>query len=393
MIRIEEYLGELAFEELRKPWEALHAEAGASPFLSPIWLETWHRYFGGGRRPRILAAWRGRRLVGLLPLLEERTPLSLRLGFLGERTAGADYLDVLAAPEERGAVAEALVAHLCHARGFDVLDLFELPAKSPLLPALHRQTMSDEAYAMRLEPRHVCPQVDLSDSWEKVLARSRRAENFRRRRRQIEARGGEYRLVRDVAESPAALERFLELHARRWEREGGSDGIGTPAHVAFHREVVPKLARAGWLRFEELWVEGGCRSSIYGIEHGTTYYFYQSGYDPEWRGQSVGLVLLGLSMEGALGRGIRVYDFLHGVEGYKLEWATHCRQTLRLQAYAKSAGALLLLGAEAAQRQARSWARSLLPKSAIDQVRRELRARRARAGGEVWKLGTRPGAS
>src|SRR5690606_41332252 len=41
VIRIEEYLGELAFEELRKPWEALHAEAGATPFLSPIWLAAW----------------------------------------------------------------------------------------------------------------------------------------------------------------------------------------------------------------------------------------------------------------------------------------------------------------------------------------------------------------
>ena len=393
MIRVEEYLGGPAFDELREPWMALHEEAEAPPFLSPIWLETWHRHFGGGRRPRLLAAWRGGRLVGLLPLIEERTPLFARLGFLGERTAGADYLDLLARPSERGAVAEAVVEHLCAARGFDVLDLFELPAESLLLPALHRRALGDDGLGLRLEPRHVCPQVDLSGSWEEVLARSRRASNYRRRRRQVEARGGEHRSIRDAAEVPAALERFFALHARRWEGDGGSDGISTPAHVAFHREVVPKLAHAGWLCFDELWVEGECRSSIYGIEHGSTYYFYQSGYDPDWSGQSVGLVLLGLSMEGAAGRGMQVYDFLHGVEPYKLEWATRCRQTLRLQAYVKGPGALWLLGAEAAERRARSWARSLLPKGAIEHVRRQLRARRARAGGEPWTVGMRPGAS
>jgi len=392
LIRVEEYLGEPAFAELRGAWQALHAEVGGPPFLSPLWLEAWHRHLGGPRRPRLVAAWRKGKLVGLLPLFEERTALVSRLGFLGEKTGGADYLDLLALPAMRGEVAEAIAEHLAGTGGFDVLDLFELPADSALLPSFHRRALADEGFVARIEPRYVCPQVDLHGSWEEVLSRSRRASNFRRRRKQVEAMGGEHRLVLAASDAPAALERFLRLHERRWEGEGGSEGIGTRAHVAFHHEVVPKLARAGWLRFDELWVEGECRASIYGIECGSTYYFYQSGYDPDWSAKSVGLVLLGMSMERAIGRGMRVYDFLHGVEPYKLDWATRATQTLRLQVHSRSPGALWLRGAEGVERRARGWIRSFLPKGAVDYLRRHRRARQSREGGEPWRVGMRPGA-
>lgn len=396
MIRVEDYLGESAFSELEGHWRTLHEEAGAVPFLSPSWLRAWHRHLAPGLRPRLVAAWdRGGKLTGLLPLFEEEVaigglPLGRRLGFLGEKTGGADYLDLLALPASRGEVAEALITHLMDARGFDLVDLYELPAGSSLLPALSRQ--AGEGATMEIEARYVCPQVELEGSWEAIMARSRRASNYRRRRRQAEAMGATHRSVRDPAEAGVAFERFLRLHELRWEREGGSDGIRSPAHRAFHRALVEDLARRGWLRFEELWIEGACRASIYGIEAGETFYFYQSGFDPAWASRSVGLVLLGMSLEQAVRRGLRVYDFLHGVESYKLDWATRATQTLRLRLAQKTAGAAYLVASEGARRRARSWARALLPAEAVERLRRRRRAREARGEGEAWRGGTQPSA-
>lgn len=397
MIRVEEYLGEGAFEELGAQWSRLHREAGAPPFLSPLWLQAWRRHLAPSSRPRLVAARDRRgRILGLLPLFEARRaalglPLALRLGFLGEKIGGADYLDLLALPGRRGEVAETIVAHLVGSGSFDLIDLFEIPAASPLLPAFTRHA-AGKGVETEIEARYVCPQVDLSGSWEEVLSRSRRASNLRRRWKQAEALGARYRAIREAAEAEEAFERFFHLHQRRWESEGGSDGIKSSAHIRFHREVIQGLARAGWLRFEEIWIEGACRASIYGIELGDTFYFYQSGFDPDWRSRSVGLVLLGMSMHQAVQRGLRVYDFLHGVEAYKQDWATRSTQTLRLRVSRKSFGAAWLRGSEGADRWMRGLARSLLPEGAIDYLRRHRRALRARVGGEPWEGGTEPSA-
>lgn len=394
-MRVEEYLGDGALRELEGPWRQLHREAAASPFLSHEWLSAWNRHLGDGRRPRILTAWQGKRLVGLLPLAQERPRLPLgveRLSFLGERVGGADYLDVLAAPGLEVRATEALLAHLGRDRSQAIVDLLEVAADSHLLPASHRHLALGRGMRQQIVPRYLCPQVELTGSWEEVLARSRRASNYRRRRRQVEALGGELRTVREEGAALEAFERFLHLHELRWAEAGGSDGLGTPALLRFHREVVPALARAGWLRFEELWIDGACRASIYGLDAGPSYYFYQSGFDPKWASKSVGLVLLGHSMEQAVSRGVRVYDFLHGAETYKLEWATRSRQTVAIRCLDVGWGSAVLLAGEEIADTARAWAHVLLPERAVEALRRMRKARERRVGeeGERWRRGIWP---
>lgn len=397
-MRVEEYLGEAAFRELEAPWSELHREAAASPFLSHEWMSGWHRALGGGKRPRILTAWKDKRLVGLLPLSTERLhpgglPLAVeRLAFLGEKVGGADYLDVLAAPGLEARATEALLAHLASDRSQAILDLYEVAADSHLLPSSHRHLALGRGMRQQIVPRYLCPQVDLEGGWQAVLARSGRASNLRRRRRQVEALGGEFREVRGEEEASAAFDRFLHLHELRWAQEGGSDGLGTPALLRFHREVVPALARAGWLRFEELWVEGACRASIYGLDAGEAYYFYQSGFDPAWSRKSVGLVLLGHSMEQAASRGVRVYDFLHGAEAYKLEWATRSRQTVAIRCLDVGWGSAALLVGEELVEAARAWAHALLPQGAVETLRKLRKERERRLGeeGERWRRGIWP---
>jgi CelD/BcsL family acetyltransferase involved in cellulose biosynthesis len=148
----------------------------------------------------------------------------------------------------------------------------------------------------------------------------------------LRARDGfAFRSVTDPAEALAAFERFLRLHEARWAEAGGSEMTGHARLQGFHRVLVARFAAAGLLRFDELWVEGACRASIYGLEHQGRYYFYNSGYDQTWRNASVGLVGLGLSLEAALARGNLAYDFLRGTESYKFDWAGATRTTMAVR--------------------------------------------------------------
>ena len=369
---------------LKAGWDRLFAASRAGPFLSFEWTAAFAATLLGERRPRFLVATEGGAPVGILPLAtEEVRPFGLpvpvrRVSFLAERPAGADYLDVLAPAGREHEIGARLYGHLAEAGGFDVLDLDGLAADSPSLPLLvHRFA---PGWAVRLEPRYVCPIVRLEGDFARLCRASGRGENFRRRLRRLrEGPGFERRVVIDPARAGGALERFLALHDARWSGEGGSDAMSRPSVRAFHREVVVRLAEAGRLRFEELWSEGECRASIYGIVAGDRYHFYQSGYDPAWAARSVGLVALGLSLEAAIEAGLRRYDFLRGTEAYKFDWADDARHTVAVRIAARGLPAVLVRSREEAERTARAAARRLLPAEAVERLRRLRRRREARS--------------
>jgi len=394
-LQVESVRGLSAFRDLETDWRRLQGDTASSsacpPFLSFEWAESWHRHLGTGRLPRMVCVRDGRELVALLPLCEETARLPglgrpiTRLSFAGERQGGADYLDVLARGPRRAQATALIFEHLAQARDFDLLELDGMDEGSPSHPSILTSFGDRARFKQRVLPRYVCPQIELDGGFAKVLARSSRADNYKRRLRQLRAMEGfEHRMVRAPEEAAAAFERFLHLHDLRWKEQGGSDGLGRPSTRAFHREMVLRLAEAGRLHFDELWVGGDCVASIYGIDEarrGDTFYFFQSGYDPAWARRSVGLVLLGLSIEAAIGRGARVYDFLHGMEPYKLEWAGGRRRTVAVRVVSLGFGSSLMLLREAGEAIARRGAHALLPEGWVERLRRMRRARESREGG------------
>lgn len=375
---------------LREEWSALlDAAAGPSPFLAPEWLLPWWRAFGGRRTPWILEARDGRGgLAGLLLLVGGAGPLGLRRwSLLGNGVTGADGLDVLARAADGPAVREALARALAGAGDWDVLDLEDLPCGSPTVAAL-RTAAGARGATVTAERGFVCPGFAVRGAFATHLAAVPRRETYGRRVRWLGRQPG-FRIdvAETPAEAPAALEDFLRLHRLRWEAEGGSSGIPPGPVEDFHREVAPLLAARGWLRLYRLHVGGQAVAAVYGIEAGRRFHYYQSGYDPAWKPRSPGLVLVGRTVEDAYARGLTDYDFLRGVEPYKLEWATDRRETVTLRVHGPSlrAGAAAL--ARDAWRGARGAARSVAPRAAWEALRRarrglENRALAAPRGGE-----------
>src|SRR5207245_43184 len=77
----------------------------------------------------------------------------------------------------------------------------------------------------------------------------------------------------------------------------------------------------GWLRLSELRLDGRPAASLYGFRYRDTFSFYQSGFDPAYARDSVGLVTMGLAIRSAIEEGAAEYDLLHGDEAYKFQWA------------------------------------------------------------------------
>lgn len=379
-LRVVEERGAEALVSLRAEWEDLFGRAvAASPFLSLPWISAWHGRLGEGITPRILCARSADTLVGLLPLGEQRerrlTRRVRRLAFLGEQHVGGDYLDVLARPGAEYEAAKAIFDHLAREQSsFDVLHLDGIAGDSISVPLLAWRFAEDPAYDYDVAPHQVCPYLELRGTGDEIIRGSRRPHEFHRKLRQLSALSGfETPCIREPAQVPAALDRFFRLHDLRWANQGGSDAMARPAVKAFHRDAVQQLAEAGQVRFEELWVEGQCVASLYGIDRGERFYFYQCGFDPEWARRSVGFVRLGLSVSAAADRGVKVFDFLRGSEAYKFDWAQGARSTLAVRVTRRTAAGRAFAAGENLRTAAKLTARAVLPRLGVEMIRRRRR--------------------
>lgn len=382
-LRVEEVRGIEALTSLRAEWQALFRQSGAAPFLAWEWLSAWQEWLGRGRTPLLLCVRAGQQLVGLLPLTSEERLVGSGMGkvrrvaFLGEAFAGADYLDLLALPALQTEVAAAVFAHLFQHISFDLLELEGLATDSANLAYLSRQSTHAAKFCYRQAPLYTCPQIELNADWPVLLAQSRRGDNFKQKLRRIRQRYGyEHRVITQPAEVEAAFERYYKLHETRWLAHGGSDATGHARLHEFQRAAVRGLAEAGLVRFEELWSGGACRASNYGLDDGRNFYFYSAGYDLTWRNLSPGLVLTGLSIESAIQRGLKRFDFLRGDEAYKFDWATSTRETVVVKLARPNLAAAFLWTREQAWDKLCATAKAALPSPVTSALRNWVRASR-----------------
>jgi CelD/BcsL family acetyltransferase involved in cellulose biosynthesis len=379
---VEEVSGAEALSSLAPEWKALFNATNASPFLSWEWISAWHKWLGREKHPRLFCAREGGLLVGLLALGEEErrlkgTPARVRrISFLGDQLGGSDYLDVLALPGYEQDCANVLFGHIAKHIEFDILELDGLPCDSPSAPWLAWRFGGDTNFKYRIEPRYVCPQVRLDMPWEELLRSSSRSTYFSRNMRRLQKLPGfDHRVVTDPAHAVEAFERFLALHELSWADRGGSSATGRQSLKDFHRDAVVRLAFAGRLRFEEIWIDGACRASLYGISGGERYCYYLSGYDPAWAKHSLGGAVIGLSIAGAVERGVKFYDMLRGAELYKFDWANESRATIAVKVASNSLPARLVVMFDRVAEAARAAAHAFLPARALALWRRRRKAR------------------
>ena len=360
-----------AFLRLRTAWNDLLAESGADrPFLTWEWLFTWWKHLGGGRRLYLLLVRRGGELIALAPLSSRRRGVSGLLSlpmleFLGAGEVGSDYLDLIVRRGREEIVARAIAEHLHE--GDVMLDLRQLTRNGCVVRALAGRLRA-LGWAQSETAPDVCPFIRLSGhSWETYLASlgPRHRYNFRRRLRALQKRF-DVRLHRADSgqERHDAFELLVSMHNLRWSQRGGSTALHTPPLVAFHREAIEEASGRGWLRLLILMLDGSPAAILYGFLYRRVFYFYQSGFDPRFCKDSVGLVTLGLAIKSAIEEGAEEFDLLHGSEPYKFQWAREVRELQRLELYPPHARGVVSRAAAELVRNVRGVARRLLPGAA-----------------------------
>jgi CelD/BcsL family acetyltransferase involved in cellulose biosynthesis len=358
------------FAELREEWNSLlDMSRSRCIFLTHEWLFTWWKHLARGRALRILTVRSCERLVGILPLAlrppqySRMIPRSLE--FLGSGLIGSDYLDAIVIPDLEQEVTQHLSEYL--SRAGTVLHLNATRRSTAIVGHLAGE-LRRAGWNIGDTAINVCPYIDLlGKTWENYLSSLGSAQryNFNRRLRNLQ-RDFDVRVdtARTPSEAVAALDTVIALHGKRWVSTRSSEAFQDEHTVAFHREFVELAARQGWLRILVMRIDGSPAAALYGLRYGETFYFYQSGFDPDWNRQSVGLVMMGLAIQSAIDEAAAEYDFLHGREEYKFHWARETRELGRLELYPHHSRGRLSRRAVDFNRAVRKMAKRMLGKAA-----------------------------
>lgn len=331
---------------LRAEWTALLAESEADClFLTWEWLATWWKHLAEGRRLHLLTVRRQGELLGIVPLaLRPAQPGRLlpfrALEFMGMGPIGSDYADVIVRPQDEATVLAALTAYLQEHRY--VIEFNRVDATSPRLKAL-MEKLEQGGWDTQTTPTDACPFIPLQGhDWKSYLATVSRAHraNVNRRLRKLHEtfKGVEFQPVTSEEQRHDSFMVFLRLHQLRWSGKERSNAFTGPGTLAFHTEFSRMALERGWLRLFILRLDGEPAAATYSFRYGSTFYYYQAGYDPKHAEHSVGLATLALALQHAIEDGVSRYDMLHGNQGYKDRWTDSGRPVSRIRCYPPNAG-------------------------------------------------------
>lgn len=311
-------------------WEPLEASATApSPFMSWAWYRAWADsapVADVGASEALVFRNAAGVVEALLPVLLRRVPFHrvpvTALTWAAGDVGCPDHLDLLSMPGARVADFAACLEVL----PWQLLTLNNLAPEAAAIPRVC-EAFTARGYEVRRQKLWVCPYLELCDDWEQYLGTltPTRRQTLRRKERQLQ-RQHEMRITDyDGDRVDEGLARLLSLHERRWEGEGGA--FQDPGVRRLHHRFAAELAARRRLWLATLDIAGEAVAAWYGFTWRDTVYFYQSGRDPHWERQSVGLVLMATMIRRAIERGYRRFDFLRGADPYKQQWTTTQRIT------------------------------------------------------------------
>ena len=308
-------------------WDRLLDRSATNvPFLTWKFQTAWWQAFAVGELCLLGVRDDDGQWAGAVPLYELATPEGPVLRLVGGVDV-ADYLDLIAS---RGAEAEVWAAVLgaLGDTGWRALDLRPIPAASPTAAVLPRLANA-AGLDCRVTREDVCPAIELPASWDEYLARlpGKDRHELRRKLRRAERGGARVEVTRTPAGVALLMDGFLALH--RKSKVGKARFMDKGMEVFFRRMGVA-LAGEGSVALWLLWLEGRPAASVFCFERAGAVGLYNSGFDPEMQALSPGVVLIARTIEDAIARGCRAYDFLRGDEPYKGNFGAVLTDVLRI---------------------------------------------------------------
>lgn len=279
-------------------------------FVIPSWLEVWWQAFASESELYLRAVWKDGDIIGIAPLML----VGETAAFIGSVDV-CDYLDFVVAPGREREFFTAIFDDL-RREGINRLELNPLRPDSTVMTEMI-PLMKEWQHDAQCTLEDVSPAVDLPPTWEEYLAllvTKQRHEVKRKLRRLEEAGQVSYRFIEDRVSAQGIMDTFLSMFT---ESRVDKAGFLSVRRESFFRSLTEVMADAGLLRLGILELDALPVAMIITFDYRDCVYLYNSGYNPECRSLSVGLLSKVLCIKDSIARGKKRFDFLKGGEVYK----------------------------------------------------------------------------
>lgn len=324
--RIDKITDWQGFHALKPEWNKLLSNSNADNFfLTYEWLSTWARHFGSKSEPFVLIArdTETGELAGATPLVIERNSLIKKLIFMGNGPLQTDHLDFIMREGKEQEIAQALTATLCkQMHRWDTIFFDGLKSSSDVLQNLRVITDSKQD----LIYNEICPYLPLPENWaslRQTLGKNLRY-NLGRYQRKLEKNfpgAISFQTVKNESELARVMPKLYQLHHKVLIAKENKNGIFEEKRIEeFSNEMSLQALASDNLRLHSLSVDHKIIAVLYCFQYKNRVYYYQAGYDSDWKTYSPGRLLMAYAIENAIAEGMKVFDFLRGDEAYKSAW-------------------------------------------------------------------------
>lgn len=328
------------FQALAPAWNALVEQMRpASVFLRHEWFDACWQWRAVDSELHVLCVMQADALVGVLPLVRKSMRLrGVRAGVLEPLgVPDTQRFDLIAAPETYESIASRALQHLASdRRSWDLVlldKLTDLSAAASLLRASAAAHGLEAVVAVDGDN----PSVGLAGQWAQYYAgRSRRLKKANNYVANLLKRSGKSVEVRHVTgvstagEVDTALDAAIKVSARSWKQKT-SLTLDNAGPGAFIRRLTEHARRNDWLSLFVLEIDAQPAAIEFQLNFGGEIAALRADYDPHWEELSPGSYLSWRLLETLFGRGLAAYRMGPGRNEYKLRWADHQPQLLRLQ--------------------------------------------------------------
>jgi CelD/BcsL family acetyltransferase involved in cellulose biosynthesis len=337
------------FHSLRDEWnELLKLSKSDTIFLRWEWLYNWWLVYGRGTNQLyIIIVREGSRLLGVAPLYIKKRYLNFSriISFLGSNIVCSDYLDFILIKNREREVGYLILSYLNeNSRLWDIIELTDLPSESTSLPLI-KSFFQDYRIIIKREYT-ICPYINLNSTlWDSIynsyapILRN----TIKRKNKKFEALPNSgFREVTSYDDLDRYISEFLRLSRLRFEMKKIRSPFLDADFLTFHQNVINSLYKMGMANLYFLEAGGELIAGIYILLYDGKYYYYQSGFDPDWQKLSPGTLLFHHCIKIAFINGAKEFDFLQGDEAYKSDWTKEKKINVKATIYNRKAKGRLL---------------------------------------------------
>jgi CelD/BcsL family acetyltransferase involved in cellulose biosynthesis len=319
-----------AFEALGVDWnELVDAMEFPEAFYRWEWSDIFRRHFRSSDSLFVLLVRESAgAIVGLAPFcVRQARSFGITVKVMETIVGGlSDYSNIFVRQgTHRGRVVSTILDFLHKRRdAWDVIDLWDLCTRDAT--TLHVLNLAPP-YPDWSVRTHVSTPVAVRDlTVPAPAANEKQLHQIRNRMKALKTRGLQLKI--GCTDIDTYWPAFCDLHRKAWP----SGPFHEPAKQAFYDELKSAAGLQGRMELSVAELEGRPVAIHFGFIDERKVYYYMPAMDRDFRADRIGSVLLQAMIE-HYGKTHRVFDFMRGLEAYKLWYTDDLQLNLRLVIY------------------------------------------------------------